>query len=259
MMLVSLSHHSGKLQLHLLTCTLARGPFSFSMPLSSSSHPASLSLLCQFTLIGTNHAQSCWRASCPSGEISLLKESLFYIPVIPPPPWVPVKVALSVFQKSNSYLVGFPSGSDGKASVCNAGDLGSIPGLGRSPGEGNGSPLRYSCLENPMDQPTLPSKGSQRVGHDWATSLSLSSHVSFCYLNHYFPFSLFFPHVWELSNLRDSACMHVKTWDSTSTTGLEKFSKSVFCFIFGLGERDGPEDKWEQKVRETPKKKWSQC
>ena len=46
---------------------------------------------------------------------------------------------------------GFPGGSDGKASVCNAGDLGLIPGLGRSPGEGNGSPLQYSCLENPMD------------------------------------------------------------------------------------------------------------
>ena len=46
---------------------------------------------------------------------------------------------------------GFPGGSDSKASVCNAGDPGSIPGLGRSPGEGNGSPLQYSCLENPMD------------------------------------------------------------------------------------------------------------
>ena len=49
------------------------------------------------------------------------------------------------------YLIGFPGGSDGKASVCNAGDPGSIPGLGRSPGEGNGKPLQYSCLENPMD------------------------------------------------------------------------------------------------------------
>ena len=44
------------------------------------------------------------------------------------------------------------SGSDGKASACNAGDLGSIPGLGRSPGEGNGNPLQYSCLENSMDR-----------------------------------------------------------------------------------------------------------
>ena len=45
----------------------------------------------------------------------------------------------------------FPGGSDGKASACNMGDLGSIPGLGRSPGEGNGNPLQYSCLENPRD------------------------------------------------------------------------------------------------------------
>ena len=48
-------------------------------------------------------------------------------------------------------ILDFPGGSDGKASVCNVGDLGSIPGSGRSPGEGNGNPLQYSCLENPMD------------------------------------------------------------------------------------------------------------
>ena len=48
--------------------------------------------------------------------------------------------------------VGFPGGSDGKASVYNAGDSGSSPGLGRSPGEGNGNPLQYYCLENPMDR-----------------------------------------------------------------------------------------------------------
>ena len=46
---------------------------------------------------------------------------------------------------------GFPGVSDGKESACNAGDLGLIPGLGRSRGEGNGNPLQYSCLENPMD------------------------------------------------------------------------------------------------------------
>ena len=50
-----------------------------------------------------------------------------------------------------SLLKGFPGGSEVKASACNAGDLGSIPGLGRSTGEGNGNPLKYSCLENPMD------------------------------------------------------------------------------------------------------------
>ena len=47
---------------------------------------------------------------------------------------------------------GFPGGSEVKASACNAGDLGSIPGLGRSSGEGNSNPLQYSCLENPIDR-----------------------------------------------------------------------------------------------------------
>ena len=46
----------------------------------------------------------------------------------------------------------FLGGSDGKASAYNVGDLGSIPGLGRAPGEGNGNPLQYSCLENPMER-----------------------------------------------------------------------------------------------------------
>ena len=49
--------------------------------------------------------------------------------------------------------MGFPGGSEVKASTCNVGDLGSIPGLGRSPGERNGNPLQYSCLENPMENP----------------------------------------------------------------------------------------------------------
>ena len=48
--------------------------------------------------------------------------------------------------------MGFPGSSVGKESTCNAGDLGSIPGLGRSPGGGHGNPLQYSCLENPMDR-----------------------------------------------------------------------------------------------------------
>ena len=68
------------------------------------------------------------------------------------------------------FNLGFPGGSDGKASACNAGDLGSIPGSGRSPGEGNGNPLQYSCLENLMDRGTWRGLvGSQRVRHDWAT------------------------------------------------------------------------------------------
>ena len=51
----------------------------------------------------------------------------------------------------SSPVRGFPGGSEGKASAYNAGDLGLIPGSGRSPGEGNGNPLQYCCLGNPMD------------------------------------------------------------------------------------------------------------
>ena len=57
----------------------------------------------------------------------------------------------SFFKKDSLLLLGFPDGSEGKASAHNVGDLGSIPGSGKSPGEGNGNPLQYSCLENPMD------------------------------------------------------------------------------------------------------------
>ena len=60
----------------------------------------------------------------------------------------------SVFKKLNFMLFKFylSGGSDGKASVYNEGDLGSIPGSGRSTGEGNGNPLQYYCLENPIDR-----------------------------------------------------------------------------------------------------------
>ena len=63
-------------------------------------------------------------------------------------------------------FMGFPGGSDGKESACNAGDVGSIPGPGRYPGEGNGNPLQYSCLGNPMDREEpgeLQSMGSQKI------------------------------------------------------------------------------------------------
>jgi len=52
-------------------------------------------------------------------------------------------------------IVGFPGGSDGKESACNAGDLGLIPGLGRSPGGGHSNPFQYYCLENPHGQRSL--------------------------------------------------------------------------------------------------------
>ena len=65
----------------------------------------------------------------------------------------------------------FPGSSVGKEPACSAGDLGSIPGLGRSPGEGNGNPLQYSCLENPMDREAWRAtvRGVARVGQDLVT------------------------------------------------------------------------------------------
>ena len=65
---------------------------------------------------------------------------------------LPLLVILSQINNTGYFdmAIGFPGGSDGKASACNAGDLGSIPGSGRSPGKGNGYPLQDSCLENSM-------------------------------------------------------------------------------------------------------------
>ena len=54
----------------------------------------------------------------------------------------------------HTYM-GFPGGSDGEESACNVGDMSLIHGLGRYPGEGNGNPLQYSCLENPVDRKSL--------------------------------------------------------------------------------------------------------
>ena len=65
------------------------------------------------------------------------------------------------FWRPHGFCLSFPGGSDGKESAWNAGNLGSIPGLERSSGGGNGSPLQYSCLENSMDR---------GVRHDWVTN-----------------------------------------------------------------------------------------
>ena len=67
-------------------------------------------------------------------------------------------------------FMGFPGGSVLKNLPPNAGDIGSVPGSGRSPGDGNGNPLQYSCLENPMDRAWQAIvHGVARVGHDLTT------------------------------------------------------------------------------------------
>ena len=102
-----------------------------------------------------------------------------------PPLWSPLHCPLvylkRTFHRDSSWATylpcistyeGVPGSSAGKESTCSAGDLGSIPELGRSPGEGNGYPLQYSCLENPCGQRSMggvQSMGSQRSGHKWAT------------------------------------------------------------------------------------------
>ena len=77
--------------------------------------------------------------------------------------------------------MGFPGGSDGKESACNAGDLGSIPGLGRSPREGNDNPLQYTCLENPRDREAwwaaVYGVAQSRTRLRWLSSSSSSSSI----------------------------------------------------------------------------------
>ena len=91
-----------------------------------------------------------------------------------------------------------PHSSVGKELACNAGDLGSIPGLGRSPGEGNGNPLQYSCLENPMDRGALKATVYRvvRVGHDLATKPPTKPYF-------FFPFKSYDPviSIWGIHGL----------------------------------------------------------
>ena len=68
-----------------------------------------------------------------------------------PPLWQKVK-RKPLDESERGYFMGFPDGSVVKNPPANAGDMGSIPGSGRSPGEGNGNQLQYSCLRNPMDR-----------------------------------------------------------------------------------------------------------
>ena len=79
--------------------------------------------------------------------------------------------------------MGFPDGSDGQESACNTGNLRLIPGLGRSPGEGNGNPLQYPCLENPMDRGTWQATAhGVAKGWPWLRSSAQVNHIVFTQL-----------------------------------------------------------------------------
>ena len=99
---------------------------------------------------------------------------------------------ISVFQFPyllDEIIMLLPGGSDGKEPACNMGDMGSTPGLGRSPGEENHNPLQYSCLEkNPMNRGAWQAKvhGATKSRHDWATNfLFLLSPFVIWSSNHY--------------------------------------------------------------------------
>ena len=85
-------------------------------------------------------------------------------------------------QVTHSSILDFPGGSDGKESTCNSVNLGSIPGLGRSPGGRNGNPLQYSCLENHHKHRSLAgySPWGCRVQHGWDTKHSTEASLGSC-------------------------------------------------------------------------------
>ena len=118
-----------------------------------------------------------------SSKASILRHSAFFMVHLSQPYMITGKtIALTrqtfvgqvmslLFNCCLDWSLGFPYSSVGKESACNAGDLGSIPGCGRSPGEGNDNPLQYSCLENPMDRGAWRATVHvvKRVGHNLAT------------------------------------------------------------------------------------------
>ena len=118
--------------------------------------------------------------------------------------------------------MGFTGGSKVKASACNAGDLGSIPGLGRSPGEGNGNPLQYSCLENPMDGGAWWIMGKESDMTEWLHFLSF---LSFSFAN---TFSL------------SKGCLFILFIVSFAVQNLLSLIRShlfIFCFYFHYSRR----------------------
>ena len=120
-------------------------------------------------------------------------------------------------------MLSFPGGSDGKDSTCNAGDLSSIPGLGRSPGGGHGNPLQCSCLENPMDRGAW--QAPQRVRHDWVTEHSTTQLI-------YYIWSVFLHIAKEFSKVILLISHPIAVFESPSGFRLYLNSWGYFHFLF---------------------------
>ena len=110
----------------------------------------------------------------------------------------------------------FPSGSDGKEFACYAGDLDSIPGWGRSPGEGNGNPLQHSCLENSMARGAWQATvhGVAKIGHNWATNTQFFS----CWGR--------YAQIFSIDGVHDQ-----KSLETTQPERSQKPSKTPPCFL----------------------------
>ena len=140
---------------HVLVPFLRHSAFSFNPPRP----PANAYELCR----KQSKVTFSGKFSLPSGHYS---PSLYIIA------WRKDRLSTPVF-------LGFPRGSDGKESTCNAGELGSIPGLGRSSGGGHSTPLQYSCLENPHGERSLagnsPGGRKELVMTEW---LNTAQHIA---------------------------------------------------------------------------------
>ena len=137
-----------------------------------------------------------------------------------PKTWIYIKEGRTL-EMDRSFIWGFPGSSDGKESVCNAGDLGSIPGSRRFPEEGHGNPLQYFCHRIPcIDKPNgLHSIGLQRVGQDWVSNIHKrrKGHWRWCWVGNIpWEFTCESPHPGPLcrrSSVRVSQEMNTNTWN----------------------------------------------
>ena len=141
-----------------LTIFPTKSPGFITPPLSGFSHASILTAITS--------------ASCPSRLVVLENGPLLSFSYISPAP------NTGLLSTPSMCLLGFSGGSVVKNLPANAGDEGLISGWERSPGEGNGNPLQYSCLGNPTEPGRLQSIGLQRVGHDLATEHACSLHPS---------------------------------------------------------------------------------
>ena len=123
--------------------------------------------------------------------------------------------------------IDFSGGSDSKESTCNAGDLGLIPGSGTSPGEGNGYPLQYSCLENPMDRESWATFLGATKRHSWVTKyahsvLLIYSHKIWQYNKNLAPTKDWFLKNW---------CWEIKHFDSEFTSPFNDLVSTVLSSL----------------------------